>query len=238
MVVVDVLLHLMVVMMAAGGAADLVGGAEVVAAVVRRMVVAVGREAAVRRRGVGFRWGAERERSVMGDIEALVRRRRRQRRRELVVDARMVVLVVGREVLKRVGVVVVPGPRGGSAAADTAGKLRVGVVMSVRVGVVVAGVGAPVARVVERRVRIHAGQIGEEMKLGSIDQVSGSGVCSRVGMRRIRKRRESRAAWEGGEGCGRGGSACCFCFACLSQPATASPACDAACGKESRPPEV
>jgi hypothetical protein len=227
MVVVDVLLHLMVVMMAAGGAADLVGGAEVVAAVVRRMVVAVGREAAVRRRGVGFRWGAERERSVMGDIEALVRRRRRQRRRELVVDARMVVLVVGREVLKRVGVVVVPGPRGGSAAAD---KLRV--------GVVVAGVGAPVARVVERRVRIHAGQIGEEMKLGSIDQVSGSGVCSRVGMRRIRKRRESRAAWEGGEGCGRGGSACCFCFACLSQPATASPACDAACGKESRPPEV
>jgi hypothetical protein len=232
MVVVDVLLHLMVVMMAAGGAADLVGGAEVVAAVVRRMVVAVGREAAVRRRGVGFRWGAERERSVMGDIEALVRRR------ELVVDARMVVLVVGREVLKRVGVVVVPGPRGGSAAADTAGKLRVGVVMSVRVGVVVAGVGAPVARVVERRVRIHAGQIGEEMKLGSIDQVSGSGVCSRVGMRRIRKRRESRAAWEGGEGCGRVGSACCFCFACLSQPATASPACDAASGKESRPPEV
>jgi hypothetical protein len=148
MVVVDVLLHLMVVMMAAGGAADLVGGAEVVAAVVRRMVVAVGREAAVRRRGVGFRWGAERERSVMGDIEALVRRRRRQRRRELVVDARMVVLVVGREVLKRVGVVVVPGPRGGSATAD---KLRV--------GVVVAGVGAPVVRVVERRVRIHEASI-------------------------------------------------------------------------------
>jgi hypothetical protein len=134
MVVVDVLLHLMVVMMAARGAADLVRGAEVIAAVERRVVVGVGREAAVRRRRVGFLWGAEREGSVVGGIEAVVRRRWG--------------LVVGREVLNLVGVVVIPGPRGGSAAA---GK--------VRVGVVVAGVGAPVVRVVERRVRIHEASI-------------------------------------------------------------------------------
>jgi hypothetical protein len=134
MVVVDVLLHLMVVMMAARGAADLVRGAEVIAAVERRVVVGVGREAAVRRRRVGFLWGAEREGSVVGGIEAVVRRRWG--------------LVVGREVLNRVGVIVIPGPRGGSAAA---GK--------VRVGVVVAGVGAPVVRVVERRVRIHEASI-------------------------------------------------------------------------------
>jgi hypothetical protein len=57
-------------------------------------------------------------------------------------------LVVGREVLNRVGVIVIPGPRVGSA---TAGK--------VRVGVVVAGVGAPVVRVVERRVRIYEASI-------------------------------------------------------------------------------
>jgi hypothetical protein len=143
MVVVDVLLHLMVVMMAARGAADLVRGAEVIAAVERRVVVGVGREAAVRRRRVGFLWGAEREGSVVGGIEAVMRRRW-----GLVVDARKVVLVVGREVLNRVGVVVIPGPRGGSAAA---GK--------VRVGVVVAGVGAPVVRVVERRVRIYEASI-------------------------------------------------------------------------------
>jgi hypothetical protein len=122
------------VMMAARGAADLVRGAEVIAAVERRVVVGVGREAAVRRRRVGSLWGAEREGSVVGGIEAVVRRRWG--------------LVVGREVLNRVGVIVIPGPRGGSAAA---GK--------VRVGVVVAGVGAPVVRVVERRVRIHEASI-------------------------------------------------------------------------------
>jgi hypothetical protein len=173
MVVVVLLLHWMVVV-TAGKAADLVGGAEVVAAVALQVVV--GTEASVGRRGASFRWSAERERGVVGIVEAVVRRWRR--RRELMVDARKVVLVVKREVLNRVGVVVEPGPCGSSSAADTAGQVLVGVVAVMRVRVVVARVGAAVVRMVEGRSRIHSGENGKEVKVGSIDP--GSGIAALI----------------------------------------------------------
>jgi hypothetical protein len=173
MVVVVLLLHWMVVV-TAGKAADLVGGAEVVAAVALQVVV--GTEASVGRRGASFRWSAERERGVVGSVEAVVRRWRR--RRGLMVDARKVVLVVKREVLNRVGVVVEPGPCGSSSAADTAGQVLVGVVAVMRVRVVVARVGAAVVRVVEGRSRIHSGENGKEVKVGSIDP--GSGIAALI----------------------------------------------------------
>jgi hypothetical protein len=197
MVVVVLLLHWMVVV-TAGKAADLVGGAEVVAAVALQVVVTagkaadlvggaevvaavalqvvVGTEASVGRRGASFRWSAERERGVVGSVEAVVRRWRR--RRGLMVDARKVVLVVKREVLNRVGVVVEPGPCGSSSAADTAGQVLVGVVAVMRVRVVVARVGAAVVRMVEGRSRIHSGENGKEVKVGSIDP--GSGIAALI----------------------------------------------------------
>jgi hypothetical protein len=154
------------VVVATRKAADLVGGAEVVAAVALRVV---GTEAAVGRRGASFRWSAERERGVVGSVEAVVRR-------GLMVDARKVVLVVEREVLNRVGFVVEPGPCGSSAAADTAGQVLVSVVAVMQVGEVVARVGAAV---VEGRSRIHSGENGKEVKVRSIDPGSGNAALIR-----------------------------------------------------------
>jgi hypothetical protein len=158
------------VVVATRKAADLVGGAEVVAAVALRVV---GTEAAVGRRGASFRWSAERERGVVGSVEAVVRR---WRRRGLMVDARKVVLVVEREVLNRVGFVVEPGPCGSSAAADTAGQVLVSVVAVMQVGEVVARVGAAA---VEGRSRIHSGENGKEVKVRSIDPGSGNAALIR-----------------------------------------------------------
>lgn len=216
-----------VVVVVAGDAADLV---EVVATAVALLVVGMVERmrVVVRRRGVGFWLGAERE----GGVVAVVGRgrwRRGQRLwrgRRLVVGAREV--VVGSEVLDWVGVVlvVIPGARGGS-----------GEVVGVLVYEVVAGVRAAVVRMVEGLVRIHADRRPARRSAGGEEGFArlprSRRIAAAIGRRRGGRGAlalSSRVGGVGGQRGGgnrvrvggqRGGGGGC-CFACLAQPARAA----------------